>query len=181
MTSADILLGLVLAGAFLIGFFWGVVRGLLGLAAWLVTFLLAAHLSGPGGDYIQGQWRNFSPAFNHMLAFLITFGVLFTLGLILIQLGTRGSHDLSRYPIVDDILGGLLGAVLAILVVAAVIAILRTYYEPVPESSNVADWATNLYVALRTSTIGGQIESGVVPIMNTLLDPLLPSTIRGHL
>lgn len=181
MTSADILLILVLAGAFLIGFFWGVVRGLLGLAAWLVTFLLAAHLSGPGGDYLQGNWRNFSPDFNHMLAFLLTFGLLFTLGLILIQLGARGSHDLSRYPLVDDILGGLLGAVLAILVVAGVIAILRTFYEPVASSSNVADWATNLYIALKNSTIGGQIASGVVPIMNTLLDPLLPSTIRGHL
>jgi uncharacterized membrane protein required for colicin V production len=181
MTSADILLLLILAGAFLIGFFWGVVRGLLGLAAWLVTFLLAAHLSGPGGDYLQAQWRNFSAEYNHMLAFLITFGVLFVLALLLIQLGARGSHDLSRYPIVDDILGGLLCAVLAVLVIAAVVAILRTFYAPVAASSNVAEWTTNLYSALRSSTIGGQIQSGVVPIMNTLLDPLLPSTIRGHL
>jgi uncharacterized membrane protein required for colicin V production len=181
MTSADILLVLVLAGAFLVGFFWGVLRGLLGLAAWIVAFLLAAHMSGPAGNFLQDQWRNFSPEYVHMLAFLLTFGVLFILALLLIQLGTHGSQDLSRYPLVDDILGGLLGAALAVLVVAAVIGILRTFYEPVAASSNAAEWTTNLYTALRSSTIGGQITSGVVPVMNSLLDPLLPGSVRGHL
>ena len=182
MTSADILLILVLAGAFLIGFFWGVVRGLLGLAAWVVVFLLAAHLSaGPVGNYLTEQWRSYTPEYDHMLAFLICFGVLFTLALVLIQIGTRGSQDLSHYPMVDDIIGGLLGAAIAVLAIAAVIAMLRTFYEPVAASSNVAGWTTSLYSALRSSTIGGQLMSGFVPIMNTLFDPLLPASIRGHL
>lgn len=181
MTSADVLLVLILAGAFLIGFFWGVVRGLLGLAAWLVTFLLAAHLGeGPVGNYLQDQWTNLGTDYVHMLSFLICFGVLFTVALVLIQLGTRGSQDLSRYPLVDDILGGLVCAALAILVIAGVMAILGTFYEP-EAGPGAAAWSTSLYTALKTSTIGSQVMNGLVPVMNTIFDPLLPASVRGHL
>lgn len=181
MTSADILLILILAGAFLVGFFWGVLRGLLGLLAWVVVFLLSAHLSDPLGNYLQKQWTNFTPAYVHMLSFLLSFGVLFGLGLFLIQIGTRGSQDLSRYPLVDDILGGLLGISLAVLAIAAVMAILSTFYDPQLEATGAAQWTRELYVALKGSTIGAQIATGLIPIMNGLFDPLLPSALRGQL
>jgi uncharacterized membrane protein required for colicin V production len=181
MTTADVMLILILAGAFLIGFFWGIVRGLIALAAWVVVFLLAAHLSGPVGDYLQNQWRNFSPEYNHMLAFLILFGLLFSASLVIIQIGTKGSQDLSRYPLVDDIVGGLVGATLAVLAVAAAMAILRTFYEPAAVSVAGAEWTADLYVALKRSTIGGQIGTGLVPMIAALLGPLLPATIRGRI
>lgn len=182
MTSADVLLLLVLGGAFLIGFFWGVVRGLIALAAWLVVFLLSAHLSGPVGDYLTNQWRNFSPEYVHMLAWLVCFGVLFAIALVLIQIGTRGgSQDLSRYPLLDDLVGGLLAVGLAVLAIAAIMAIMRTFYEPQAVSVTAAEWNAHLYTALKTSTIGGQIAINLVPLIGSLLSPLLPSNIRGRI
>jgi uncharacterized membrane protein required for colicin V production len=181
VTTADVMLVLILAGGFLIGFFWGVVRGLLGLAAWLVVFLLSAHLSGPVGDYLQNQWRNFSAEYNHTLAFLILFGLLFTVALVLIQIGTRGAQDLSRYPLLDDVIGGLLGATLVVLATAAVMAILRTFYEPSVVSIAGADWTADLYKALKSSTLGGQISGSLIPVIAGLFGPLLPTGIRGHI
>ena len=135
MTSADILLLLILAGAFLIGFFWGVLRGLLALAAWVVVFLLSAHLSVPIGDYLARQWSNFTSEYSHMLSFLILYALLLLLSLILIHIGVKGSQDVSRWPLVDDLLGGALAVALGILIIAGTIAILQLFYKPEPLSS----------------------------------------------
>lgn len=181
MTSADILLLLILAGAFLIGFFWGVVRGLLALAAWVVVFLLSAHISIPVGDYLARQWTNFTPIYNHMLAFLIIYGLLMVLSLVLIHIGVKGSQDVSRWPRIDDLVGGALGVALAVLIIAGAIAILQLFYQPDPLSNASAQWTKQIYDALHSSTIGGQIESGLVPFIGSLLGPLLPDSVRSAL
>jgi uncharacterized membrane protein required for colicin V production len=181
VTSADILLLLILAGAFLIGFFWGVVRGLLALAAWVVVFLLSAHLSIPVGDYLARQWGNFSTEYSHMLAFLIVYTVLTVVSLVLIHVGVKGSQDVSRWPLVDDLLGGALAVALAVLIIAGTLAILGLFYKPEPLSSASAQWTLDLYNGLHSSTIGGQIESGLVPFIASILGPLLPSSIHAAL
>jgi uncharacterized membrane protein required for colicin V production len=179
MTTADVLLLLIVAGVFLFGFFWGVIRGLLGLAGFLVVFVLSAHLSDPVGAYLTSQWTQYSAAYDHMLAFFLTFALLYGLTLVLITIGTRGSQDLSRYPLIDDVVGALLGAGLAILCVAAVIAILRTFYGPfAPASGQGAELSANIYRALLGSTFGGQIADSVVPGLVALLGPVLPESIR---
>jgi uncharacterized membrane protein required for colicin V production len=185
MTSADVLLLLIVAGAFLFGFFWGVIRGLLGLAGFVVVFVLSAHLSGPVGDYLSAQWTGFIPAYDHMLAYFLVFVLLYTLTLVLITIGTRGSQDLSRYPLVDDVVGALLGACIAILCIAAITAILKTYYGPVaPAAGQGAEWSAVMYRALLGSTLGGQIADSVVPALVALFGILMPSGVRtlleGH-
>lgn len=181
MTSADIILLLILAGSFLVGFFWGVVRGLLSLAAWVVVFLLAAQLSVPLGDYLAKQWTSFTSDYNHMLAFLIVYALLFVVSLILIQIGVKGSQDVSRWPLVDDLLGGALLVTLAVLAIAGTITILQMFYHPEAASSASAAWTQQLYNALHTSTIGGQIESGLVPFIISIFSPLLPAGVNSAL
>ena len=73
MTTFDIVLVLVIAGAFVVGFLWGVIRSLLMLAGWFVVFLLAALLSVPVGDYLNGQWTAYDAHWNHMAAFAILY------------------------------------------------------------------------------------------------------------
>ena len=69
MTSVDIVLVLIIAGAFVLGFLWGVIRSLLMLAAWFVVFVLSAILSVPVGDYLSNQWNTYSADWDHMAAF----------------------------------------------------------------------------------------------------------------
>jgi uncharacterized membrane protein required for colicin V production len=179
MTSGDILLLLIVAGAFLFGFFWGVIRGLLGLAGFFIVFVLSAYVSQPVGDFLAQQWTQYPASYDHMLANLLVFAVFYTLTLVAITLGTRGTHDLSRFRLVDDVLGALLGASLAVLSVAAVTAILRTFYGPfAPPSGQGAEWTANVYRALLGSTFGGQISDSVVPAIVALIGGLLPADIR---
>jgi uncharacterized membrane protein required for colicin V production len=181
MTSTDIILLLIIAGAFLIGFFWGVIRGLIALAAWFVVFILSAHVSLPVGDYLTTQWTQYGGPYDHMLAWLLSFGVGFAITLALIVIGTRGSQDLSRYPLLDDLIGGLLGVAIAVLVIAAVIAILQSFYGSGPPAGTAqgAQWSSDLYRALIDSTIGGRIADSLVPVLMSLLAPLLPATINS--
>ena len=177
MTSTDVLLLLIVAGAFLFGFFWGVIRGLLGLAGFLVVFVLSAHFER--ARLRLPLPRTGSPPPTTMLAYLLVFVFVYILTLVLITIGTRGSQDLSRYPLVDDVVGALLGACLAILCIAAVIAILKTFYTAaVPVAGPGAEWTAVLYRALLQSTFGGQIADSLVPALAALLGILLPASVR---
>ena len=151
-------------------------RGLLALAAWVVVFLLSAHLSIPVGDYLTRQWSNFAPTYTHMLAFLIVYALLMIVSLVLIHIGVKGSQDVSRWPLVDDLVGGALAVALAILIIAGTIAILQLFYKPLPLSSASAQWTLDLYNGLHASTIGGQIESRARPIHR--LDPRAAASLE---
>lgn len=183
MTNADIVLLLLIAGAFLVGFFWGVIRGLLALAAWVVVFVVAAYLATPLGDYLSGQWSQFGVKFNHTLGFGIAAAVLYVVVLVLIQFTTRGAQDVSRFPVLDDLVGGFLGVLIAVLVFAGTIMVLRTAYGPAATVGPGLGpaWMADLYRALVDSTIGSRINEGLVPGLNSILGPLLPPDIRQSL
>ena len=53
--EVDIALILLLAAGFLLGVARGGVRQLIVLGAWLLTFILSAHLVRPLGDWIAGN------------------------------------------------------------------------------------------------------------------------------
>jgi len=58
----DLLVILFLFGMFILGFIQGTVRRLLGLAAILFSFLLAANLREPLGNFLASNWTQFHPA-----------------------------------------------------------------------------------------------------------------------
>ena len=126
MTTFDIVLVLVIAGAFVIGFLWGVIRSLLMLAAWLAVFLLSALLSVPAGDYLAGQWSAYDTHWNHMAAFAILYFAGIVLAAILIWVGIKGAQGLSKYRLLDDVVSGAIMAIVALLGIAGLIVILAT-------------------------------------------------------
>jgi uncharacterized membrane protein required for colicin V production len=61
MNVLDIVMLLVLAGGFVLGFVQGVIRGVLAIGAWAVSFLVGANLRDPVGSYLASQWTNLTP------------------------------------------------------------------------------------------------------------------------
>ena len=98
MTSVDIVLVLIIAGAFLLGFLWGVVRSLLMLAAWFVVFVLSAILSVPVGDYLTKQWTAYDADWDHMAAFAILYVGGLIIALVLTWIGVRGRAGCHQVP-----------------------------------------------------------------------------------
>lgn len=181
MTSVDIILALVLAGGFLLGFFGGVIRGVLLLGAWLVAFVVGANLREPLGNYLSTQWTNFTPDFARMLGFAIGAAAIFAVLLLLIIVGSRGPKGFTSLALLDDVIGGLLGLLLAVLLIGATQVVLGTFYEgsAVAGSGGQLGIASSLYAALTGSGIGSAIEGSVMPLLGTLLSPLLPEIVRA--
>ncbi len=179
MTTFDIVLVLVIAGAFIIGFLWGVIRSLLMLAGWFAVFLLAALLSVPVGDYLNGQWTAYDTHWNHMAAFAILYFAGIVLAGILCWIGIKGAQGLSKYRLLDDIVSGTIMAIVAILSISGLIVLLATAYRGSLGFAVVGpDWTREVYQSLLDSRIGDALERTVIPVLGTVLGPLLPAEIR---
>jgi hypothetical protein len=179
MTTADIFLIVIFVVAIVVGFFWGAVRSIMLLAAWLGAFLAGAYLRIQGGSWLSQQWTNFDPLFNEMAAFgLVYFGLLLAAP-ILIVVGTRGEQRVTRYPLLDDGAAALFAGVAVALGVAGLLIVLGSYYE-LPEASATGgpDWTYTLYTSLLSSRIGQAIDENLVPLVTNVLGPILPATLR---
>jgi putative Mn2+ efflux pump MntP len=179
VTTFDIVLVLVIAGAFVLGFLWGVIRSLLMLAGWLAVFLLSALLSVPAGDYLTGQWSAYDTHWNHMAAFAILYFAGLVLAAILIWIGVKGAQGLSKYRLLDDVVSGSIMAIVAVLGIAGLIVILATAYRGSLGFAVIGpDWTREVYQALLDSRIGDGLTRTVIPLLGTLLGPLLPGYVR---
>src|SRR5919112_943245 len=114
---------------FIVGYAQGVVRRLLGIGAMLFSLFLAAQLRQPLGQYLANQWTTIAPEYSHMVAMGAVFfaaAVAISLG---IQITYRPAPLFSRYPVLDEILGGILGVIEGFLILIAIILILDPHYN----------------------------------------------------
>lgn len=182
MDTTDIFLLVIIVSTLIVGFFWGAVRSLMLLAAWLLAFLAGVYLKLEFGSYLAGQWTNFAASYNEMAAF----GMIFVGGLlaapIIIVIITRGSQRLTRFQVLDDIVGGVFAFFVAVLGIAGVIIVLSTYYGTDPGAvvniTGGPEWTASLYENLLASTIGRGIAEELVPILGTVLGFILPGDVQ---
>ena len=174
LTAADLALLLIYAGAFILGFFQGGTRALLGLLAWLFAFVIGVTLWQPLGDWLSGSWTMYSLIYTRMLAFLIGFTVSMVVGGILIVTFTKRAALLPRWPLADEILGGALFVVLAVLVTGAVLLALDSAYPGGLAGREDVPWLTSIQEALQASLLGGWINAAIVPLILTVFGPIIP-------
>jgi len=174
LTAADLALLLIYAGAFILGFFQGGTRALLGLLAWLFAFVIGVTLWQPLGDWLSGSWTMYSLIYTRMLAFLIGFTVSMVVGGILIVTFTKRAALLPRWPLADEILGGVLFVVLAVLVTGAVLLALDSAYPGGLAGREDVPWLTSIQEALQASLLGGWINAAIVPLILTVFGPIIP-------
>ncbi len=180
MTGVDIVLVLIIAGAFIVGFLWGVIRSLLMLAAWFVVFVLSALLSLPAGDYLTRQWSSYDTAWDHMAAFGILYIGGLIIAMILAWIGIRGPQGVSKYRLLDDIGSGAIMAFVAVLSIAGLIVVLGTaYFGPAGATVLGPDWTRDLYNQLvQGSQIGSGLADTLIPALGNILGLVLPGYVR---
>jgi uncharacterized membrane protein required for colicin V production len=175
LVDLAILVGLF--GAFILGALQGTIRRILGIVSILFAFLVSANLRGPVGDFLSEQWRQFPFGYNHLLAFAILFGFLTVAFSILIQGFYKHTELSAAHPIVDDVVGGLLGLLEGLILLTIAVVILGSYTlpDPFPGEVDQLRWAHDLLI--HQSHIAGAILDTVVPPVLHLLSPLLPSDL----
>lgn len=172
-----VLIGLLVIG-FIVGFFRGVIRALLAVAAWGICFIFAAYLRIPLGDWLAHS-ATFSAFYAEMVGFAVVFFGLFG-ALVLVIVLSRAPTEWTRHAILDDILGGILGVVVVLLVLAAVIVMLESYYavENPPVGVDVG-WPADVHRALGGSSIAAFVGDAVVRFLGFVLGPVLPPDVRA--
>jgi colicin V production protein len=157
------------------------VRQLIALGAWLVSFIVAAYLRGPLGDWIAAQGGGYSRAYVEMLAFGIAFVVLFALAVVVIEIG-GSTIQLTQRVALDQVLGGFLALGVGLLVIGALLIVLDGYYiyagGPAVGAPDI-DFVRALHAALDRSAIVQSLRGSLVPGLISLLGPLLPADIRA--
>ena len=72
-SAIDLLIVVYFVAFFVLGFAQGAIRRLLGIASMLFSFLLAANLARPLGDFLSANWTQFPPEYSYMIGFLTIF------------------------------------------------------------------------------------------------------------
>jgi uncharacterized membrane protein required for colicin V production len=178
LTAADLALLLIYAAAFILGFFQGGTRGLLGLLAWLFAFVIGITVWQPLGQWLSGSWTRYSLVYDEMLAFLIGFTVAMIVGAILIVSFTKRAPLLPRWPFADEILGGVLFVLLAVLITAAVMIALDSAYPAGLAGREDVPWITSIDEALQGSVLAGWINATIVPLILAIFGPLMPDELE---
>jgi hypothetical protein len=176
MNNGDIVLLLILVGAFIVGFVWGTARSLIFLGGSAVVFLIAAHARPPLSGFLGREWTNLSPVYSDMLAMLILYGLGLGGLLLLVWFGARNTGLSRRAPDIDRLIGGLVGVGCAVMVVAGLDASMALFYghEPVLARLGGSDWSAGLYRGMIESQTGSAIHASLVPALGSLAHPLLP-------
>ena len=182
-TLFDVVIALVAMAVFVVGWFQGAIRQVLGIAAFLLAFLLAANLRDPLGDFFARNWTFYDRQFNLTLALLglwIAFSVTLQIG---IQAFYRRLVISRRLLILDEVLGGLLGAFQVFLVIALLTLIFDSYYlvTPRPVAFHDVEWARSVDALLKDSAVVGALRGGLAAWLLALFAPLLPSDLRAAL
>ncbi|MFN8621895.1 MAG: CvpA family protein [Chloroflexota bacterium] len=183
MNNGDIVLLIVLVGAFIVGFVWGTARSLLFLGGGALVFLIAAHARVPLSSYLARQWTNLSPIYADMVGLLVVYGLGLMVLTGIVWFGARNTGLSARYPDIDRLVGGLVAVACAVMVVAGLDVTLSLFYghDATVARTVGGDWSASLYRGLVDSQIGGAIHRSLLPNVGSIANPLLPIDIREAL
>ncbi|MEA2536583.1 MAG: Colicin production protein [Chloroflexota bacterium] len=174
---------LVLAFAvvmFVLGFAQGVIRRLLGIVSIAFSFLLAANLRDTLGSFFATYWLQFPREYSYMLAF----GILFLVATLIFALVSQSFYKrapiFAQYPVLDELLGGLLGVVQALLIIGCGIAILDSFYRlPVGIGETGIQPIRDVYTAVNDSATAAAFRSTIIPAFVAIAGPLVPGDLKA--
>lgn len=176
----DLLFVFILFAAFIVGFIQGTIRRLLGIASILFSFLLAANVRDPLGKFLAENWTQFAPDYAYMLGFLGVF-VIASIGFsIVIQGFYERTPLLANAALVDEVVGGILGVLQALLVFGGLIVILDSAFRA-PGSAIDADelpFLRNFFDAYTTSGLGQAYRETLIPLFFGILGWIVPDGIE---
>jgi len=73
VSAADLVIVLYFLGFFVLGFAQGTIRRLLGIGSILFSFLFAANVAQPLGDFLGTNWTQFPREYSYMIGFATIF------------------------------------------------------------------------------------------------------------
>ncbi len=178
--TVDLLLVLYFAAFFVLGFAQGTIRRLIGIASILFSFLFAANLAAPLGDFLAANWTDQAPQYSFMVGFMTVFVAAALAFAIVVQGFYKPQPLFERARFADEILGGLLGLVQAAIILAAFVIILDTYYTltGITQGANELQFLRDLFTLLNDSRIVALFRTTLIPAFFIVVGLFIPNSIK---
>jgi uncharacterized membrane protein required for colicin V production len=154
----DLFVLLALAGMFVIGYLQGVPRRLFGIAAMIFSILVALQLRSPFGAYLASEWTTITPAYSYMVAFGAIFVATAAALSIGIELTYQSAPLIKRWPVADEIVGGILGVVEGFVILVATFLTLDPYFSAATTPGN-GEFGPLRFLA---TALDGSLTAGIV-------------------
>lgn len=177
---ADVVIVLFLFGCFILGFVQGTIRRLVGMLSMVFSFFVAAVLSVPLGEFLARHWTRFPPEYAAMVGFLILFGAAVVAFSLVIQGTYKKAPLFAKYPVIDEILGGILGVVEGFLLIMFLTIILDQFFllSNFPMDDDELPLLREFWNAINTSGTGELLHSQVIPAFVAIGSFLLPDSME---
>jgi uncharacterized membrane protein required for colicin V production len=176
----DLLVVLFGFAMFVLGFVQGTIRRVLGLASMLFSFLFAANLRDPLGNYLAQNWNQFPDEYAVMLGFGIVFIAATVAFTIVIQGFYHKQALFQKASFADELIGGLLGVVQAFFLVGCIIVILDSFFRipTIPKTDNEFTWIRSFFDLMNTSAFADLFRTRLIPGFITVFGLLIPLDIQ---
>jgi uncharacterized membrane protein required for colicin V production len=145
------------------------------------VFVLAANLRGPVGDALARYWRADTPEYAAFIGLGATFAVLYVVAMLAAQVYVKRITLFPKSDIADDIVGGLVGALEAIVLIGVVILVMDSYFRVHPSagSSNEMDLLRTIFDFYDHSLTVHVYRDLLGPVFMAGLGWTLPESLRA--
>ena len=178
--TVDLLLALIFMAFFVLGFAQGTIRRLIGIGSILFSFLFAANVAEPLGQFLAANWTDQPKQYSQMVGFGTVFVAASLAFAIVVQGFYRPQPLFEKARFVDEILGGLLGLLQVAIILAAIVIILDSYYRltGIPQGPNEIQFLRDLWTALDDSRIVDVFRSTLIPAFFVIVGLFIPNSIK---
>jgi membrane protein required for colicin V production len=181
INTIDLLIFLYIMAFFVLGFAQGTIRRLIGIASILFSFLFAANIAEPLGEYLGNNWTQFSKEYSVMIGF----GTVFLASSIAFALVAQGLYKtqplFQKARFADELIGGMLGIVQACLIFGAVLIILDTFFRipGIAADPQELDFLRDFWKALDSSKAADVFRETLIPFFFAITGFLVPDWIEA--
>lgn len=181
-SAIDLLIVVYFVAFFVLGFAQGAIRRLLGIASMLFSFLLAANLARPLGDFLSANWTQFPPEYSYMIGFLTIFVAGVVAFALVIQSYYHPQPLFKRARFADEALGGILGLVQAALLFGIVLVILDSFFAKpgIAQDPQELPFLRDLWNALDGSKFAEPFRTTLIPAFFVVFGFFVPDSIEAN-
>jgi uncharacterized membrane protein required for colicin V production len=179
--TVDLLIVLYFIGFFVLGFAQGTIRRLLGIGAILLSFLFAANLAEPLGQFLGDNWTQFPRPYAHMIGFGMIFSVSAIALALIVQSYYKPQQLFQKARFADEILGGLLGLLQAAIVFGAVLIVLDSFFRipGIPPDPQELPLLRDFWGGLDHTQFAVLFRNTLIPSSFVLIGLLIPDNLKA--
>lgn len=178
----DLVIFLALLAMFVVGYAQGVIRRLLGIGAILFSLVLGALLRPSVGQYLANEWTTIIPQYSYMVGF----GAVFVAAAVTLSLGIQISYRpaplFPKYPVLDELLGGLLGVLEGFLFIIAFLLITDPYFtlQTAKDHAGLGEFGLlrTVHDFIDPTLTADILRNTVIPVVLLLLGFVFPQDVR---